>query len=769
MVEFPSAHSALQCAIDLQKTVLEENDPLPLDERVLLRIGLSVGEVIEDSEGNLFGDGIKVATHLQSLTVPGGIALSGSVYDHVREAGQFEFIGEQRLSTVEYPVPAYQVLEPGVETGYQSLWTELKHRNVVRVGAAYAVVSWLLIQIADTLLPTFDAPSWAMRGFVAALVVGFPVSLLLAWIYEITPLGVVRNREVLRQSSAGRLAGRRLDGAIIVLLVFAVAFLLVSNASLFRGGGGNGVGESIAVLAFENLSDDPANEYFSDGLAEEVLNALARIPELRVAPRTSSFNFKGQNLDSGTIADTLMVDNVLEGSVRRDGDQIRVTATLVQDGAIRWTDTFDRALADFLSVQSEIAYAVATAIVPVLSPESQTRVVRPATENVEAYDYYLRGSEYLRRPATENTLSIATGFFDRAIDLDLRFAAAWAARCEARLNQYEFSGADEVYFSQAETDCRRAWTLDNSLWEVYVALGRLYRTSGQYDNSIVELRTAISQQPNAVTAYIELGTTLSLQNEIEEAESVFRTALSLDGADWNAYRAYGHFLYDNERYEEAIVQYSRVLEFTPDSGIGLDNLGNAYWAIGDFENAARAFERSLAISPSRWSYSNLGSMQYYLGDFRSSVENQRQAINLAPEWHVAWGRLAEAYLFIPGSEEQVRSAYAEAVRLVSDDLRVNPDNWDNIGLLAIYYAFGGQLDQALVESEKMLAIAAAEPSAHYYDALVHNQRGETDETYRALEAALEHGMPPVFIEMDPTLTNLRGDVRYETLVSNRGN
>ena len=760
MVEFPSALSALQCAIAIQRAALEENESLPLEQRILLRIALNVGEVIDEGDGGLYGEGINVAAELQASAVPGGISLSGSVHEHVRHTGHFEFDGERHLKGIADPVSVYQVLEPGIEHGHHSFWSELRRRNVVRVGAAYGVVSWLLIQVADTLLPTFDAPNWLMRAFVITLIAGFPVALLLAWIYELTPLGLMRNDQVLQQANSSRLTGRRLDGAIIVMLAAAVVFLVFDNYDLIGANDAVTARESIAVLAFQNQSPDPEKEYFSDGLADELLNVLARIPELRVAPRTSSFSFKGRSVDAATIADTLMVDNVLEGSVRADGDQIRVTATLVRGGAVLWTDTFDRAFVDVLDVQAEIASAVASAIVPVLSPESKLNVERHPTDNVEAYDFYLRGQDYLNRPGEQDTLAIAADMFTRAIGLDPRFAAAWAARCEARLNQYIFSGRDEQYFADAETDCRRAWRLDNSLWEVYVALGRLYGISGQYDDAIDELRTAISQQPSAVEAYVALGDIYSAMNRNEEAESMFLSALSLDGGNWDVYNHYGHFFYDNHRYEEAIAQYQRVVDFTPDSGIGWDNLGNAYWAIGEFERAAEIFRRSLEIRPSRWAYSSLGSMQYYLGQFEESVENQRLAIAEAPEDHISWGRLAEAYSFIPGAEDEARSAWRRAIELARSDLQINPDDWDTHGQLALYHAFIGEYDVALQQLERVAELAPNEPQGRYYAALVHWQRGDADATYDALEAAIDLGYSSVFIVSDPTLADLRDEPRF---------
>jgi TolB-like protein/Flp pilus assembly protein TadD len=646
---------------------------------------------------------------------------------------------------------------------------------VFRLAAIYVVGAWVFVQIALAVFPAFEIPDTAIRYVWLGVALVLPIALVFGWRYDIKGGRIVRTGS---SDANADLSIRRADIVILgglSIVIAVVSFGLVSEVSKTRAPAAtlSVLAEvdpnSIAVLPFLNMSDEPNNEYFADGISEELLNVLARIPELKVASRTSSFSFKGKDVDVATIAETLQVDNVLEGSVRAHANQIRVTATLVRNGTVLWTDTYDRGLDDILDVQSEIAYSVASAIAPVLSPESETRVARRATNNVEAYDYYLRGLDYLNRPAEESTLSIAASMFDRAINLDARFASAWAARCETRLSQYEFSAGDEDFFDDAQSDCRRAWTLDKDLWDVYVALGRLYRISGLYENAIDELEKAVAQQPNAVEAYLELGNTLSELNRIEEAKSMFAKAIAVDTGNWQVHRAYGHFFYDNEQYDEAIEQYSSVAEFAPDSGIGFDNLGNTYWAMGDFENAAKAFEKSLKIAPSRWAYSNLGSMQYYLGDYANSVENQLLSIELAPEDHVAWGRLAEAYRFIPGAEDKALPAYARAIELVRRDLLVNPDHWDNIGQLAIYHAFSGQREEAVAQTQRMLEIAPSDPSAHYYDALIKWHHGEAEATYQAIKSSLELGMSPVFIVTDPTLAPLRKETRFQTLVASYEN
>ncbi len=394
IAEFANAVEAVRCAVEIQQAMLGESKRLPLEQRVLLRMGLHVGDVVEEND-DLHGDGIDTAIGLEELAVPGGICLSGSVYEQVKHKGHvgIEFAGEKKVKNVLDPVAIYQVVEPGVEKGSLSLWGELKRRNVFRVGVAYTVVAWLMIQVADVILTTFGSSRWVMQTFVSLLILGFPIALVLAWVYELTPVGLKRSDDVLRQASIHWLTGRRLDGAIISLLVMAVVFLVYENY-VSKGLAGLNDAEpiSVAVLPFENHSLNAEDEYFADGLADELLSALGRIHELKVASRTASFYFKDKDVDVGTIASTLMVDNVLSGSVRRDEEHVRVTAALddtVSDNLL-WSQTYDKKLEAILDIQSDIAQSVVTAIVPILSPESQSRIEAQPTENTEAYQYYLR-------------------------------------------------------------------------------------------------------------------------------------------------------------------------------------------------------------------------------------------------------------------------------------------------------------------------------------------------------------------------------------------
>jgi len=326
-----------------------------------------------------------------------------------------------------------------------ALLAELRRRNVFRVAAAYAVLAWVVIQVTDTVAPVLKMPDWTLTLVVWIGIIGFPFALFLAWAFELTPEGLKREHEVDRSSSITSVTGRKLDFAIIGLLAVAVVFLVVDNyvlkddsadetdaANAVSGAAaGRASYDSIAVLPFVNMSNDPEQAYLSDGLAEELLNVLARINGLKVAARTSSFAFRDKEQDIRKIGDTLKVSTVLEGSVRKSGDRIRITAQLIDvaDGYHLWSETYDRELTDIFQIQDEISAAIVEALRVHLDagPATATRVT-----NMAAYDLYLQGRHLRREPRAGNTRK-ALDLFRQATDADPEFAAAWAAQAAAVL------------------------------------------------------------------------------------------------------------------------------------------------------------------------------------------------------------------------------------------------------------------------------------------------------------------------------------------------
>ena len=314
------------------------------------------------------------------------------------------------------------------------LFSELKRRNVVRVGVAYVVLSWVALQVGDVLFDMFGTPDWVGKTLAVLLALGFPFACLFAWAFELTPEGIKKTRDVDLSDSVTHSTGRRLNAVIIAALVFALGYFIWERQGLVEPEGvsaeSGGVDKSIAVLPFVNMSSDEEQEWFADGLTEEILNALARTPDLLVASRTSSFQFKGQSTDISEIAKTLGVAHVLEGSVRRGGDRLRVTAQLIRasDGFHLWSETFDRKPEDVIAIQEDVAFEIANALETAMDPDALKQMVSAGTASVAAYEAYLEGLALEGLVGSSGNVADwprAMEAFVRARNLDKEFSLAW--------------------------------------------------------------------------------------------------------------------------------------------------------------------------------------------------------------------------------------------------------------------------------------------------------------------------------------------------------
>src|SRR5206468_1438386 len=316
----------------------------------------------------------------------------------------------------------------------RNFFAELKRRNIYKVAVAYVVVAWLSIQAASILFPTFEAPSWVMKVFVAVLVLGFPIVLTFSWAFEITPEGIKCESEVEPNNSISRHTGQKIVALTIGLAVVAaglVAFQLLRGTSNQKSanqpGDARGITEKgIAVLPLVNTSGDPGNDYFSDGLSEELIAVLAKIPELKVIGRSSSFFFKGKSADSGVIGQKLGVANLIEGSVRKQGDRVRIVAELISsaDGRSLWSETYDRELKDVFAVQAEIAKSVAEQMKVKLLGETVRPDAAGSSENPAAHNAVLQSDFYFQQQTAESVRQAIT-FLQEAVRLDPNYAFAY--------------------------------------------------------------------------------------------------------------------------------------------------------------------------------------------------------------------------------------------------------------------------------------------------------------------------------------------------------
>ena len=655
---------------------------------------------------------------------------------------------------------------------------ELRRRRVIRVGFVYLIAAWLIMQVAQTTFPALLLPDWSVTLVVILLVLGFPVALILAWAYQVEA-DSASHTETSVQIVLDK--GRKLDFIIIAGLVSVVVILAyelyVRDAPQAPAVATESPPPaidvtptetprpSIGVLPFVNMSDDPQNEYFADGLAEEILNLLVRMQEIDVAARTSSFYFKGKDVDISMVADHLGVANVLEGSVRRQGDTIRVTAQLIEaeSGFHLWSNTYQRKLEDIFSIQDEIARQVANGLNVVLSSDSDALLDQVPTDSVEAYQFYLQGRDYLRGDRSETRLLGAKALFDRAIDIDGNFAEAHAGLCDTLLALYVNSRSTE-YFEQAERACFRGLTLDSGAGDVNAALGNLYRLSGQYEKAITEFERAIALNNRNVDAYDGLADTYKLQNRIVEAESTYQRVVDLQPGYWRGHLEMGNFLFYAGRPREAVESFTYVVNVAPDSATGHLNLGAAYYMLGEFENAATAWRRSIELEPRTSAYLNVGSSYFFLGRFDEAAEMYKQASEMAPEDFEVWGALGDAYRYTDDNKALAEPAYLKAIELGEKLLDINQSDAITIAALAQYYAHIGDATKAVTLVSEAESLEPENMYVQYFLAVTNASLGDEESAVSAVEKAVEFGYPTRLLAVDAGLAAIRNNNRIEALL-----
>jgi TolB-like protein/Tfp pilus assembly protein PilF len=660
---------------------------------------------------------------------------------------------------------------------------ELRRRRVIRVVLVYLVAAWVLIQVAQTMFPALLLPDWTVTLVVILVAIGFPVAIILAWAYQVE---AVHSDPTATSVHYVVDQHRKLDFAIITALAVIVVILtyelyvreaspdlpvaVESQPTKTIDSNVTSAGRpSIGVLPFLNLSDDRQNEYFADGLAEEILNLLVRVREIDVAARTSSFYFKNKDVDIKTVAAHLGVTNVLEGSVRRQGDRIRVTAQLIQadTGFHIWSNTYDRKLEDIFNIQDDIAREVVNGLQLVISSDSHDALQHVPTDSLEAYQYYLQGRDYLRGEFSDTHLQSARMLFENAISIDHNFAEAYAGLCNTYLALYERSRSTE-HFEEAERACHRGLTQDAGAGEVFTALGNLYRLSGQPEEAATKYEQAIALNSRNVDAYFGLAETYTQRNDNDNAEMTYQRAIDMQPGYWRGHLMMGRFLYYAGRFPEALEFFNRVVSLVPDNATGHLNLGSSYYLLGDFANAAEAWRRSIELEPSPSAYVNVGSSYFFLGRFDDAAEMYQKASELAPEDFEIWGSLGDAYRYTENNKALAAPAYEKAIELGEKLLEINRSDALTIAPLAQYYAHYGNLDRAaelVAEAEKL---KSQDMYVHYFVAVTYISLGDNDAAIAAIEKAVELGYPPKLLRPDAGLAPIVGDGRVEALIKDDG-
>jgi TolB-like protein/Tfp pilus assembly protein PilF len=479
----------------------------------------------------------------------------------------------------------------------KNFFGELKRRNVYKVAVAYAVVGWLLIQIGTQVFPFFEVPNWTVRLIVLLIAAGFPIALILAWAFELTPEGIKRTEDA---DLVTPVVSRKQSWIYVVIIAGALSVGLFFLGRYTARSAANLPAKSIAILPFENLSRDPDNAYFTEGIQDEILARLAKIADLKVISRTSTQRYKSSPDDLPQIAKRLGVSNILEGSVQKTADRVRVTVQLLNAAtdAHLWGETYDRKLTDVFAAESDIARAIADTLRAKLTGSEQNALAARPTENTEAHQLYLRG-RYFWNKRTGADFKKAIGYFNQAIDKDRNYALAYAGLADAYvlLSAYaEASPKDSL--PQAKAAAAKALELDSTLGEAHATLGNaLIAYDLNFAEGNREFRRAIELNPNYATAhqwYAETG--LVPLGQFEEAIAEARRALELDPLSLVINADLGTTLTNAGRYDQAIEQLRKTVEMDPGFYYAHWTLGDALALKGANEEAIAEYKKAIALN-----------------------------------------------------------------------------------------------------------------------------------------------------------------------------
>jgi adenylate cyclase len=518
-----------------------------------------------------------------------------------------------------------------------SLFAELKRRNVVRMGIAYAAVAWLLIEVSDTVLPRLGLPDWTVTFVIVLLMLGFPLALFFSWAYQVTPDGIKLESEIDGAQSVNHLAGRKLDHAIVFVLVIALAYFAfdkfvlgpqdesalvedTSEAATESAAGATDAAaephNSIAVLPFVNMSSDKEQEYFSDGLSEELATLLARIPDLHVAARTSSFSFKGKNLGVPEIAARLNVAHVLEGSVRKHDNQIRITAQLIQadNGYQLWSETYDRQLDNIFHIQEQIAIAVVDALrITLLGEAPKARKTEPA-----AYQLFLEGL-HLKRQLSGDSLHKAIEAFNQAVEIDPSYAPAWAELADTYIwggGSHKFSREERV--ALADQAVQKAISIDPAYAFAYYVRGISWIfTKYQFDRGIEDFEHALELEPDNAFMVAAIGKGALVTGKFDLAITQFQAALALEPVVPEFHYFLGKAHLSAGRLDAAEASFRKTLDLSP-TAFGQLELWETLFLKGELEAALEQAESlqnpTTALAVTHYALGNMTKADEYLAE-----------------------------------------------------------------------------------------------------------------------------------------------------------
>jgi tetratricopeptide (TPR) repeat protein/DNA-binding winged helix-turn-helix (wHTH) protein len=657
-------------------------------------------------------------------------------------------------------------------------WHALLRRGVIQAAAAYLVVGWLLIQIADATFTEIGLPSWSEQFITFVVIGGFPLLILLTWFLEFVQGRIERDQG---QQRGGLFQGLERN----YLAIFIAYGLSALGVGVYQATVGFKMAQppqavavdatetdllpvlenSVAVLQFATFNDDMKTKAFSAGLSEDILDGLASLPGLYVSARGDSWSLP-PNAPSAVVRHRLRVASYIEGSVRFLGDKLRVVVQLIdsKSGFHLFSRSFDIDIGEIGSMQREVTkLVVANLKLAIDETVIESAIYHSDTPDSDAYILYQLGRQAANRPRSPSNLQEAIDYFQQALTIDDQYPAAHAGLCGAYTSLYDLR-EDATSIELAEAACSRAMAVAPRLPLVLNTFARLLRRTGQYGEADAMYQNAMQINEQDAVAMQGLALIRRRQQQFDEAEHLMRRAIELQPGNWVAINTLGNMYFRMGRYTDAIDEYRKVVYLDPTNFVTLGNLGSARLMTGDFDAARDDLLRSIELEEDGTFLANLGIAHYYLGDFAEAVAALQRAVELAPQSAGSWLALGDALQF-SDDRASASSAYETALGLSRKQVAINGKDVDSLTWLAWATAMTGDLDEAAAIARRAIEVDPAYPYAHYYHALVNLQRGDRAAAIDAAESAIENGYSVAMLAAEPILDNLHDDSRFVRLLA----
>src|SRR6266404_5224720 len=567
------------------------------------------------------------------------------------------------------------------ERGRESInfFAELKRRNVYKVAIAYIVAGWALSQGTAQVFPVFDIPNWIIRLIVLLIIIGLPIALVLAWMFEITPQGIKRTE--IADAMPGT-AGQKKHTWIYVVVIGGLVSIGLFFLGRYRAGSravstGSISNKSIAVLPFDNLSRDPDNAYFAEGVQDEILTRLAKVADLKVISRTSTQHFKSAPANLPEIAKQLGVTNILEGSVQKAADQVRVNVQLINaiTDAHVWADTYDRKLTDIFAVESEIAKAIAETLQAKLTGAEKTSIAKAPTVNPEAYELYLRGRFFWNK-RTGTDLRKAIDYFNQAIAKDPNYALAYVGLADSYLLLSSYAAVSPgESLPPARSALKKALELDDSLAEAHASFGLLTTLELDLHRALDELKRAAELKPNYATAHHWLALAHLTLAQFDSAISEAKRAIELDPLSLVINADTSWIYFSARRYDEAETQVRKTLEIGPQFFLAHYYLGEVLQFKAHLSEAIAEFQKAFELNNDPYSLAMLGQAYARNGQRDEAQKILARLNEQAKSHYVAPYALALVQIALGDKDhaiEELERAYSEGETNYLFAIKVDP-------------------------------------------------------------------------------------------------